>query len=83
MLPGITGWAQVNGRNAASWLQKFALDLWYIEHQTLWLDFKIIAKTFWKVLRREGITQPGRATAERFRGETADDREISPGGNLS
>ena len=66
--PGITGWAQINGRNAASWPRKFALDLWYVDRQSLWLDVKIIALTFWTVLRREGISQPGRATADRFRG---------------
>jgi sugar transferase EpsL len=68
-LPGITGWAQVNGRNAASWPQKFAMDVWYVENQSLWLDVKIIAQTVRKVLLREGIAQPGRATADRFRGE--------------
>ncbi len=69
VLPGITGWAQVNGRNEASWPRKFALDVWYIDHHSLWLDLKIIGLTFWTVLRRHGITQPGRATADRFRGE--------------
>ena len=68
VLPGITGWAQINGRNAAGWPQKFALDLWYVDHQSLWLDLKIIALTFRTVLRREGITQPGWATAECFQG---------------
>ncbi len=68
VLPGITGWAQINGRNAANWPRKFALDLWYVDHQSLWLDLKIIALTFWTVLKREGISQPGRATADRFRG---------------
>lgn len=79
VLPGITGWAQVNGRNAASWPQKFALDLWYIEHQSLRLDLQIIARTAWKVLRRADISQPGRATADRFRGETTE----NPGGGVS
>jgi len=69
VLPGITGWAQVNGRNAASWPQKFALDLWYVDHQSFWLDLKIIALTLRTVLRREGISQPGRATMDRFRGD--------------
>lgn len=72
MLPGITGWAQVNGRNAVSWSQKFALDVWYVDHQSLWLDIKIIWLTLWTVLKREGISQPGHATAEKFRGD--DDR---------
>jgi sugar transferase EpsL len=68
VLPGITGWAQVHGRNALSWEEKFTLDGWYIEHQSLWLDLKIIALTVWKILKREGISQPGEATAREFRG---------------
>jgi sugar transferase EpsL len=66
--PGITGWAQVNGRNAIAWEQRFALDVWYVDHWSLWLDLKIIALTVWKVLAREGITQPGQATMEEFMG---------------
>jgi len=66
--PGITGWAQVNGRNALSWEEKFKLDVWYVDNQSLWLDLKIIALTIWKILKREGITQPGHATAEEFKG---------------
>jgi lipopolysaccharide/colanic/teichoic acid biosynthesis glycosyltransferase len=66
--PGITGWAQVNGRNALSWEQKFSLDVWYVDNLSLWLDLKIIALTIWKTLRREGISQPGQVTAEEFRG---------------
>ena len=66
--PGITGWAQVNGRNAISWEQKFALDVWYVDHQSFWLDIRILALTSWKVLRREGISQQGQATMEEFRG---------------
>lgn len=66
--PGITGWAQIHGRNAISWEEKFALDVWYADHLSLWLDLKIIALTVWKVLRREGISQPGYATADYFRG---------------
>jgi lipopolysaccharide/colanic/teichoic acid biosynthesis glycosyltransferase len=66
--PGITGWAQVNGRNAITWEQKFALDVWYVDHQSLWLDIRILALTIWKVLRREGISQQGQATMEEFRG---------------
>ncbi|HID61593.1 MAG TPA: sugar transferase [Anaerolineae bacterium] len=66
--PGVTGWAQVNGRNAISWEQKFALDVWYVDNQSLWLDLKIIALTVWKILKREGISQPGQATMEEFRG---------------
>lgn len=68
MRPGITGWAQVNGRNALTWEQKFALDVWYIDHVSLWLDLKIIALTFWKTVKREDISQPGQATAEEFMG---------------
>ncbi len=66
--PGITGWAQVNGRNALSWREKLALDTWYVDHQSMWLDVKIIAMTFCKVLKREGISQPGHATMEEFKG---------------
>ena len=65
--PGITGWAQVNGRNAITWEQKFALDVWYVDHRSIWLDLKIIALTIWKILKREGINQPGHATMEEFR----------------
>lgn len=68
--PGITGWAQINGRNAITWEQKFALDVWYVAHQSLWLDFKIIALTIWKILKREGINQPGQVTMEEFRGQS-------------
>jgi sugar transferase EpsL len=68
VLPGITGWAQVHGRNVLAWEEKFRLDVWYIDHWSLWLDVKILAKTVLKVLRREGISQPGQTTAELFRG---------------
>lgn len=66
--PGITGWAQINGRNALSWEQKFSLDVWYVDHLSLWLDAKVIALTVWKIVRREGISQPGQATMEEFQG---------------
>jgi sugar transferase EpsL len=66
--PGITGWAQVNGRNAITWEEKFKLDVWYVEHRSLSLDLKIIALTIWRILKREGINQPGQATAEEFKG---------------
>ncbi len=66
--PGITGWAQVNGRNALTWEDKFRLDVWYVDHWSLALDVKILFITLWKVLRREGISQPGHATAEEFMG---------------
>ena len=68
MLPGITGWAQVNGRNAISWEEKFRLDVWYVDHWSLWLDIKILALTAWKVLKREGISAPGQATMDEFMG---------------
>lgn len=68
VLPGISGWAQVNGRNAVSWEQKFELDLWYVDHQSLFLDLKILFLTIWNALIREGINQPGHATAEEFMG---------------
>lgn len=67
-LPGMTGWAQVNGRNNVSWEDKFALDVWYVDHWSIWLDIKILLLTPFKVLRREGINQPGNATAMEFMG---------------
>ena len=69
--PGITGWAQVNGRNAVSWEEKLEMDVWYVEHQSFWLDFKILALTFLKVFNREGINAPGSATAPYFTGSTS------------
>ncbi len=69
VLPGITGWAQVNGRNALSWEQKFALDVWYVDHQSIRLDLKILLLTVWKIIKREGIHQPGQATMQEFLGE--------------
>ena len=66
--PGITGWAQVNGRNAISWEEKFKLDVWYVDHQSFWLDIKILFLTVLKVFKREGISQVGQATMERFKG---------------
>ena len=66
--PGITGWAQVNGRNAISWGDKFVLDVWYVDNISLWLDIKIIFLTMYKVFKREGINQSGQATAEEFMG---------------
>ena len=74
--PGITGWAQVNGRNALTWEDKFKLDVWYVNHYNIWLDVKILGMTLWKVLTREGISQPGRATMDEFRG-SADGRPAS------
>lgn len=66
--PGITGWAQVNGRNAISWAKKFELDVWYVDHCSFWLDLKIIFLTIKKVFIREGISQEGQATIEPFNG---------------
>jgi lipopolysaccharide/colanic/teichoic acid biosynthesis glycosyltransferase len=69
--PGVTGWVQVNGRNDIPWAEKFALDVWYVEHQSLWLDLKIITLTPWKILKREGISRQGYITAPEYMG-TAD-----------
>jgi lipopolysaccharide/colanic/teichoic acid biosynthesis glycosyltransferase len=66
--PGITGWAQINGRNDIPWEEKFQLDLWYVEHQSLWLDLKILAITLWHVIKPRGVNKQGYATTERFRG---------------
>ena len=66
--PGITGWAQINGRNALSWERKFELDTWYVDHYCFWQDVKILLRTVWKIARRDGISQPGQATAEEFKG---------------
>lgn len=66
--PGITGWAQVNGRNAISWEDKFQLDVWYVDHQTLWLDIKILFLTVKKVVIREGISAEGTPTISKFTG---------------
>jgi lipopolysaccharide/colanic/teichoic acid biosynthesis glycosyltransferase len=68
VMPGITGWAQVHGRNALTWQEKFELDVWYVDHWSLWLDIKTIALSIVKVLQREGISQPGQATALPFMG---------------
>lgn len=66
--PGVTGWAQVNGRNSLSWEEKFEMDIWYVEHQSFWLDLKILYMTILKVLQREGISQEGQSTMEVFTG---------------
>lgn len=66
--PGITGWAQVNGRNALTWEDKFSLDVWYVDNHSLWLDLKILILTIAKVFKREGVSQDGHATMERFQG---------------
>ncbi|MBD8071313.1 sugar transferase [Bacillus sp. PS06] len=66
--PGITGWAQVNGRNALTWEEKFKLDVWYVRNHSLYLDMKILALTAYKVIISDGINQPGNATVESFKG---------------
>jgi sugar transferase EpsL len=69
VLPGITGWAQVNGRNTLAWDENFALDVWYVDNHTFWLDIRILLLTLWKVVSREGISQQGHVTRERFDGK--------------
>lgn len=66
--PGLTGWAQINGRNAVSWERKFELDIWYVDRQTFWLDLKIMLLTVRYVLKRDGISAPGSATVDKFTG---------------
>ena len=66
--PGITGWAQINGRNAISWEEKFELDVWYVDNQSFWLDIKIILLTIFKVLKQEGISQSDHTTMPKFKG---------------
>ncbi len=73
VLPGITGWAQVNGRNALTWEEKFRLDVWYVDNWSFWLDIKILWLTLWKTLKRESINAPGDATAPIFMG--TDDKD--------
>lgn len=68
--PGLTGWAQVNGRNAATWDKKFALDVWYVDNLSLWLDCKIMFLTLWQTIRRKDINQPGYATMPEFMGNS-------------
>ena len=68
VLPGLTGWAQINGRNSITWSEKFKLDIWYVDNWSLWLDIKIFFLTFWKVLKREGINQSESVTMEYFNG---------------
>ncbi|MDJ0940755.1 MAG: sugar transferase [Woeseiaceae bacterium] len=69
--PGVTGWAQVNGRNSISWDEKFELDVWYVDNHSLWLDIRILWQTFVKVLKREGISHPGDSTMPKFKGKTS------------
>ncbi len=68
--PGITGWAQINGRNAISWEEKFELDVWYVDHMSFWLNVKILCLSVLKVFQREGINQEGHVTMEKFRGSS-------------
>ncbi len=75
VLPGITGWAQVNGRNALSWEDKFRLDVWYVDHHTFWLDIRILFMTIGKVFKREAINTPGSATAPIFMGSEKSDHK--------
>jgi len=72
--PGLTGWAQVNGRNAITWQDKFRHDVWYVDNWSFWLDIKIIFMTLWKVIKREGVSQPGQATTEYFLGNPDGDQ---------
>lgn len=67
-VPGLTGWAQINGRNAADWPARLAMDVWYVDNWSFWLDIRILLITFWKALKREGVSQPGQATVEYFKG---------------
>jgi len=76
VLPGITGWAQVNGRNNVSWEDKFELDVWYVDHWSLGLDIRILLLTLWKVVAREGINEPGNATAREFMGTGKEQTEL-------
>ena len=69
VVPGLTGWAQVNGRNAVDWNTRFKMDVWYVDNWSFWLDIKIIFLTVWKVLSREGVNQEGQSTVEYFKGE--------------
>lgn len=73
--PGITGWAQIHGRNALTWEEKFKLDVWYVDNWGIWLDIKIIIITLWKVLKREGINHPGMTTMSEFKGESTIGRD--------
>jgi len=73
--PGITGWAQVNGRNSISWEDKFELDVWYVENWSFWLDIKILFMTVLKVFKSEGISQDGQATMTKFEGNSASSSE--------
>lgn len=77
--PGLTGWAQVNGRNALTWDEKLELDVWYVDHWSLWLDLRILARTVWQVLRREGISHEGHATMSEFMGSSGPESDHGGG----
>jgi lipopolysaccharide/colanic/teichoic acid biosynthesis glycosyltransferase len=79
VLPGLTGWCQVNGRNSLSWEEKFALDVWYVEHRSLWLDVKILTMTLGQVLGRRGISASDHATMPEFKAPFTDGK--SEGGS--
>jgi sugar transferase EpsL len=70
--PGVTGWAQINGRNALSWDEKFALDVWYVDHHSFWLDLKIVYRTFFKVFARSGINHSAARPMPRFTGNSSE-----------
>jgi len=78
--PGITGWAQIHGRNAQTWDERFRLDVWYVDHRGLWLDVRILALTMVKVLRREGISAAGHETMPEFRGTAGSSEPPAPAG---
>lgn len=75
--PGITGWAQIHGRNAISWEEKFTLDVWYVDNQSLWLDIKIIYRTVFKVFKKDGIQAEGEVTMPRFTGSKSSENDIT------
>jgi sugar transferase EpsL len=77
VLPGLTGWAQIHGRNAASWDERFTRDIWYVDNASLWVDLQILWYTVGKVLGREGVSQPGQATVEPFRGSPQAERQLN------
>lgn len=76
--PGLTGWAQINGRNSISWDEKFALDVWYVDNRSFLLDLKILFLTAWKIIRRDGISGEGEATMSEFMGQAADAAATPP-----
>jgi sugar transferase EpsL len=81
VLPGITGWAQVNGRNSIGWDDKFRLDVWYVDHQSVWLDIRILWMTAWKVVCRQGINESGIVGAQEFIGTRIDECSGPTGGD--